>query len=396
MTSSSILNIGEKIVFDESVESVEHHSYLPFNQSYNNNDEIRICINQQDLIVLPCESSLLIEGHIEKDATFTNNAIAFLFNDIRYELNGVEIDRNNNCGVASTMKGVSAYDKEMGNALENIGWNMGTIKEIDGDFSYIVPLSHLLGFAEDYRKVVVNCKHELILNRTNTNDNCAMVKDVLKQIKITISRVVWRMPIVKVSDGIKLNLMRYIDRNLSIPLAFRTWELYEYPTLPTSQKHLWNIKTSTHMEKPRFVIIGFQTARKNDKQKDMSCFDHCNLYNARLFLNSQYFPYESFSVDYEKGIYSTLYEAYSNFQHGYYGKNKSKPLLGPSHFKTKAPLVVIDCSRQNETYKSGVVDMKLELEFKKNVPANTTAYCLVISDKIFEYNALTNIVRKVN
>lgn len=43
-----MLNIGESVLFDDSIESFEYHTYRPYNESYNNNDEIRIRINDQD------------------------------------------------------------------------------------------------------------------------------------------------------------------------------------------------------------------------------------------------------------------------------------------------------------------------------------------------------------
>jgi len=33
-------------------------------------------------------------------------------------------------------------------------------------FNFSVPLKNLLGFAEDYKKVLLNCKHELVLMLT--------------------------------------------------------------------------------------------------------------------------------------------------------------------------------------------------------------------------------------
>jgi len=34
-----------------------------------------------------------------------------------------------------------------------------------------VPLKNLLGFAEDYKKVLLNCKHEIVLIRTKNFGN---------------------------------------------------------------------------------------------------------------------------------------------------------------------------------------------------------------------------------
>lgn len=396
MSLTSILNIGEKVLFDDSIESIEYHCYNPCHESFKNNDEIRICINSKDLILLPSRSHLIVEGDITKDSGLINNAGAFLFQDIRYELNGVEIDRTKNCGITTTMKGLVSHTKDECYALENSGWDLGAIKEYDGTFSFTIPLSHLLGFAEDYNKVIMNAKHELILNRSSTDINSAVTKDATKHVKININRVIWRMPVVKVSDKEKLNLLRYVEGNIPIPIAFRTWDLYEYPLLPTTTRHVWAVKTTTLLEKPRYVILGFQTARKNEELKDMSLFDHCNFYNARLYLNSQYYPYDSFAADFEKGTYSLSYESFIDFQKSFYDTPTSKVQVDFAHFKTKSPLIVIDCSRQNDTFKTGgSVDIKIELEFKKNVPANTTAYCLVISDSLYEYSVFTNTTRKV-
>lgn len=105
--------------------------------------------------------------------------------------------------------------------------------------------------------------------------------------------------------------MKYIEKDIAPPLAFRTWDLYEYPMLTTdAQKHVWPIKTSSQMEKPYFIIIGLQTAGKNEETKDMRHFDHCNIQNYKVYLNAQCYPYDSFTADFEKGSYAFLYDAF--------------------------------------------------------------------------------------
>ncbi|XP_061704175.1 uncharacterized protein LOC133515619 [Cydia pomonella] len=310
-TTANILDVGGKVVFDDSIESIEFHPYTPYNDSYKNNDAIHICINRQDLIVLPSQSQLLIEGNT-KECLLVNNAPAFLFQDIRYELNGVEIDRTRDCGITSTMKGLVSYSKDMDFALENAGWCVGAKKE-HSEFSFTIPLSHLLGFAEDYKKVIMNAKHELIINRATTDLNAIECKDVAKKPEVEITRVIWRMPVLKVSDKEKLRLMSYME------------------------------------------------------------------------------------ADFETNSYPLLFDAFSNFQMAYYNREYSSPQLNRAHYKTQSPLIVIDTSRQPDSYSSGggAVDIKVEMEFKKNVPANTAAYCLVINDTLFEYNMLTNTTRKL-
>ncbi|KAL6256680.1 hypothetical protein P5V15_012799 [Pogonomyrmex californicus] len=109
---TDILNIEDEPIFDDRIVKIETHAYNPFaNTTFGYSDEIRIPIQQQDLYTLPYESFLYIEGKLTKnrvvegsDVVLGNNFVAFLFDEIRYELDGVEIDRNRNVGITSTLK----------------------------------------------------------------------------------------------------------------------------------------------------------------------------------------------------------------------------------------------------------------------------------------------------
>lgn len=401
----NILNLSEPFVFDNSIESYQLHSYKPYVTSYNNNDEIRIPINQQDLYILPSASSLYIEGNVKalnsvtKDVMpsieFTNNPILFLFQDIRYELNGVEIDKIKNVGITTTIKSLISLSEHETKSSKVWGWDLGGTKITKGKFSVSIPLNKILGFAEDYNKILINCKHELVLLRSNTNLNSVKLNtnEILDDLSIT--KIVWRVPHIKVSDRERLNLLKYLENDRSINVAFRNWDLYEYPLLPQTTKHAWAIKTSSQIEKPRYVILGLQTKRKNNGLNDASQFDHCNMRDVKVFINSVYFPYESLNIDFSDNRYSLLYEQYANFQQSYYGR-RSEPLLNFEIFKTKAPLFVIDCCRQNETIKSGPVDVRLEIETSVTIPDQTCAYCLILNDCLVEYKPLTSIVKKIS
>uniref|UniRef100_A0A1B0G1A4 Double jelly roll-like domain-containing protein n=1 Tax=Glossina morsitans morsitans TaxID=37546 RepID=A0A1B0G1A4_GLOMM len=71
------------------------------------------------------------------------------------------------------------------------------------------------------------------------------------------------------------------------------------------------------------------------------------------------------------------------------------PLSKRNEFITLAPRVVLDVTHQNESVKTGSIDIRIELKASSNIPANTSAHCLIIHDKIFDCVPLTNEVRKV-
>ena len=305
------------------------------------------------------------------------NAICVLFEEARYEINAIEIDRNKNVGLTSLMKNYVSLNPGQLSYLENTGWlevnnNQKSLTNAVGYFDISVPLSMIFGFAEDYHKIIINAKHELILTRSRIDANAILQTAPNEQYKFEINKIEWLLPSIRLSDLRKLKLLKYIEKDPSNPISFRSWELYEYPLLPTTLKHVWTVKTSSQLEKPRFVILGFQTNRKNNTNKNSSYFDHCNITNVKLFLNNQGYPYGNLNLDINRNQYALLYDMYANFQATYYGK-ESQPLLEEGNFIEYPPLIVIDCSKQNESLKYGPVDVRLEFETSDNFPPLTSS-----------------------
>lgn len=399
--SGTILDVTSGVNFDETIIDYQYHSHNPYaSNSTKNSDEIRIPIQQQDVYTLPHKSFLIIEGKILKsdgksDETtkFINNCMAFLFDEIRYELCGTEIDRVKNVGITSTMKNLLTCTPGDVNWLHNAGWNCKTFETMEqsSSFSFCVPLKLLLGFAEDFKKILLNVKQELVLIRASTDKNALFQHTPeLHESKVDITKIVWKMPYVRVEDEIKLSLLKIVDGNQNLLLPFRRWQIHEYPSLPSSTFQTWTVKASTMLEKPRYVIVGFQTGRKDQIGKNSANFDFCDLENVKLYLNSKYYPYDNIN-----GNKSLLYDLYARFQSSYYVDQDDQPCVDKNTFLSKTPLYVIDCSKQLDSLKTGSLDIRVELQTKTAIPANTTAYCLIIHDGLVQYNPLSGIVKKI-
>ena len=394
-----MLDIESPAEYDEVITGMEFHSHMPYaSNTYKNNDEIRIPISQQDIITAPFESTLHISGTVTctktaGNATATvklvNNAMAFLFEDIRYEIGGVEVDRVKNLGITTTIKNLLSARKEDEHNLKNACW-LGVKNTFDtSPFTFSVPLRLLMGFAEDYRRIVVNVKQELILLRSATDNNAVISADG-DNLDLTITKLYWRVPHITVTDKYKLKLLKMVEKDTPLHVPFRSWELHEFPTLPQTKNHSWTVKVTTQVEKPRYVVLAFQTDRKNKLAKNAGEFDHCGIQNVKLYLNSQYYPYTNVNGD-----YCIFYEMFSNFQRSYYQGKPNSCTVDFTEFKTNAPLFVIDCSRQNDAIKSGPVDVRIEFDSSDNIAANTTAYCLLLHDSHMMYTLLTGSVKKV-
>lgn len=402
------LQIFQGVNFSEDIAKEQYHVYYPRTSNFNLNDEIRISIQNQDIYTLPAESFIYIEGKFKEDATgtgscrLTNNAYAFLFEQIRYEMNGVEIDRCMKPGITSTMKAYASLNENESKMLEMAGWcpfkkaddQLPTYS--DNRFNACIPLKFLVGWADDYKGIILGQTHELILIRSKTDDNCYQntLKDGTKKASFEIEKIEWYVPHISVNEKTRLKLLQAVRENKPIYMPFRKWQLFELPSLRNTKNDIWPVKTSTNLEKPRYVIVGFQRKRKDNSNADSSVFDHSSLTNIKLYLNSESYPYTSLDLNMKQKRYTRAYHMYSNFRSSYYERFLNEPLLDYSKFHDNT-LFIIDCSKQNESLKSTSVDIKLEMECDESFEEGTVVYALILHDNIIQYQPLSGTVQKI-
>lgn len=411
MVVSGILNINTLAIRDDTIIKKEVYPYAPYTTTYANSEEIRIAIQSQDSYLLPCESYIYMQvtattagQHNADDAeiTFVNNFVSFLFSDVRYELNGVEIDRVRNVGRSSTMKlsiasrtsQLAAYNSYC-RASENTSPRSALAENVK-KYDVVIPLSVWFGFCDDYRKIILNCKHEIILNRSRNSLNCIRgggAAAASARVTLALTKIQWKMPHITLSDTVKLTMLNYLSKNRKITIQYRSMDMMEYPVLPLTQDHMWAVKTVSHVNRPRYVVVAFQTSRESVHTTDAAKFDACNVREIRLHMNSQIFPYNMNELNFDDALFSEWYGMYSNIQTSFYNGTESTNLFQISYGEFQdSPLYVFDTSRADESLIDSSVDIKVEIKTRENIPANTSAFCLIIYDNEFTYSPFDGIV----
>ncbi|CAG9825657.1 unnamed protein product [Phaedon cochleariae] len=210
-------------------------------------------------------------------------------------------------------------------------------------------------------------------------------------VEVQIHSVVLKVKHVFPNDEIKPQLMQPIKNDTPILIPFRKWDLSQLPALTNGAKiEIWTVKTSASVERPRYVIVCFQKAKRDIVEADATHFDNTSIVSIRLALNGEYWPNERMQLDFAKQDYNLAYYNYTRFYSSYSHSTEVHPILDYGEFKQHA-LFVIDCSRQEETMKSSTVDIKLEIEADEGFPADTKAYCIIVHDCLLEYFPLTKV-----
>ena len=309
---NSILRITDPISSNEGIDKYEYFECEPVVGTNLNNSggTIRLYIETQDIFTHPSESFLLIEGRLTKgggeeyaDAdlvSLANNAMMYLFKDIRYELSGQEIEKISHLGQATTMLGLLKYPDDFSKSkglnqcwyqdtsaevnVQNVGWNLRRLYIVKhpipkGSFSFKIPLKHIFGFCEDYDKVVYGFKHAFILTRSDDHD--AIFRDGATETgKIRLSKVSWFMPDVLPADEPKMELYKIIQRKEKLHVGYRMIQCTN-ASIPQINSFSWRFSVKSSPEVPRFIIVGFQTDRTGEQNKNPSILDHCNIRNIR-------------------------------------------------------------------------------------------------------------------
>jgi len=425
-------NILDPPAYDDSIESDEYYNYTP--QSQNNLDTvgvpIQIDINASDSYFCPSKSYIVIKGQLVRNdndnaydanaqITLINNAMMHLFSDCRYSINDTIIETISNPGQTTSMLGYLTYAKSIGS---NFCWVIDTSNNADGNeflssqavpaagyrpaknpnynkgfskrhalltsanprgsFSFFIPFQHIFGFAQ-YDKILFNVKHSLSLTRKTSDNNAIHRTAGVPDGKIKLTNIVWKIPKVKLGTTKLMELRQIIKDNKPIPIAFSARTSTSTSVPDNAVQFDWRISVKSGVEKPRWIVVGFQTNKHTNQEQNPSVFDHVNLTNAYVTLNGDKYPTHDLITNFASNDYSVLYGMFNRFKTEYYGGDEGSQISNVL-FKTLFPIIVFDVRRQSEQLKSGVVDIVLRFSFSQGVPDNTLAYATILSDRLYK------------
>ena len=187
------------------------------------------------------------------------------------------------------------------------------------------------------------------------------------------------MPILKLSDKYSLELLCDIKEKKILPDEFlsRQCELIE---LNNNQRNLdWRSSVSTGSGRPRYVILGFQKARFLNDHENSSEFDNLDIRNACIELNGERYPDHNLELNFTQNRFATGHQMMVDFYKKVMGMECCT--ISFENYKNIYPLLVFDISRQIEKLKDNGYDVRIKADFNTNIPENTIADALILSDR---------------
>ena len=441
---NEMYNNRSSILVDNSIQREKLVEFKPVSNAHLNETArpTEIDIPAGDAYYLPSKSFLQISGRLVENVNantayaanaqiaLINNAMMYLFSNVQYWLGGKLIETINYPGQTTSMLGYLSYPDDFNssaglsqcwrkdtnvNAISseytasravvaaaaiaadhftpqrNPNYNEGFAirrkllldNDTPGEFSFNIPFSHIFGFAE-YDKVLYNLKHTLKLTRESDGYAIHRTNNVADG-KIVLSEIRWLIPEITPSVEMRTELLGSLKDKTKFPIHFcRRYD--EHARVPNERSFFHNISTAGGIEKPRWIIVGFQTDKTTQVQNP-AVFDHLNMTNAfvKLGNNSEKYPDDATNeVNFTTNKYVDFYNMTDKFKREHYEFNN---LIGGTqidmiNYKKLFPLVVFDVRRQSERVRNAVMNIMLGFKFSQNVPANTSMYVVIISDRV--------------
>ena len=188
-------------------------------------------------------------------------------------------------------------------------------------------------------------KHSLTLVR-KTDDDAIFRGATAGAGKVSLDKISWYMPHVIPADAEKFSIYKTIESKVKLPVAYRIRQC-NMLSVSESTSFTWRLIVKTAPEKPRFIIVAFQTNKDGNQTKNPSIFDHVNLKNAYVTLNSDRYPAVDYNLSFSNQKFSRVYGDAALFGVNLFGMDEfvTQSNITSSDYNILYPLFTFDVSK---------------------------------------------------
>ena len=108
------------------------------------------------------------------------------------------------------------------------------------------------------------------------------------------------------ADAEKVSIYKEIKSKVFLPVAYRTRQC-DAISVPEAITFARRLEVKNAPEKPRWIVIGFQTRKSDDQTQNPAIFDHVNLKNMYIMLNSARYPSVDYNLSFANQQFSRAY-----------------------------------------------------------------------------------------
>ena len=158
-----------------------------------------------------------------------------------------------------------------------------------------------------------------------------------------------------------------------------------YKNVPNATNSLFDLGMESGMERPQYIIIGFENNNVNEQTHDASTFDIMNATECYCKIGSEFYPEDRKNINYGTNKYNDVFKEVVSFNKDYNGlPHNITPNKNHRTFKSSYRIYVFDTRCQR--YHIGPQPIQLKFKFSAAV-ADVICHALVLTRKNISVNS---------
>ena len=170
-----------------------------------------------------------------------------------------------------------------------------------GHMYMMVKMSDLFGFINDLEKIIYGLGFKLILKRNNNDRALYRVNAnpgaVANDSNIKIRDISWCVPSIDPSNDNRIIVQKGLNKMNNVDFSYYERKTF-YKNVPNATNFLFVLGMESGMERPQYIIVGFENNNVNEQTHDASTFDVMNVTECYCKIGSEFYPVDRMNINY--------------------------------------------------------------------------------------------------
>ena len=164
----------------------------------------------------------------------------------------------------------------------------------------IIKMSDLFGFINDLEKIIYGLGFKLLLKKNNNDRALDRVNAnpgaVANDGNIEITDISWCVPSIDPSNDNRIIVQKGLSKKNNVDFSYYERKTF-YKNVPNATNFLFDLGMESGMQRPQYIIVGFENNNVNEQTHDASTFDVMNVTESYCKIGSEFYPEDRMNIN---------------------------------------------------------------------------------------------------
>ena len=179
-------------------------------------------------------------------------------------------------------------------------------------------------------------------------------------------------------------MQKGISKKNNVDFSYYKRKIF-YKNLPNATNFLFDLGIEKGMERPQYIIVGFENNKVDEQTHDASTFDTMNVTECYCKIGNKFYTEDRMDINYGTNNYNEAFKEIVSFNKDHNGlAHNIKPYINHRTLKNSHRIYVFDTRYKSDHI--GPQPIKLNFKFSAAV-ADVICHALVLTGKVISVNS---------